>query len=77
MKIILEKIKITIKEEIKEFEKQFENVIKNSNIPLIDNITSYIIHRKGKLIRPIFILLIAKMLGADTYSYSTFTIPIT
>ncbi|WP_185860479.1 polyprenyl synthetase family protein [Blattabacterium cuenoti] len=63
MKIILEKIKITIKEEIKEFEKQFENVIKNSNIPLIDNITSYIIHRKGKLIRPIFILLIAKMLG--------------
>ncbi|WP_185857086.1 polyprenyl synthetase family protein [Blattabacterium cuenoti] len=62
MKIILEKIKTTIKEEIKEFEKQFENIIK-SNIPLIDRITHYIIHRKGKLIRPIFVFLIAKMLG--------------
>ncbi|AGW86063.1 polyprenyl synthetase [Blattabacterium sp. (Nauphoeta cinerea)] len=62
MKIILEKIKNTIKKEIKEFEKQFETIIK-SNIPLIDQITHYIIHKKGKLIRPIFVFLIAKMLG--------------
>ncbi|WP_185857725.1 polyprenyl synthetase family protein [Blattabacterium cuenoti] len=62
MKVILEKIKTTIKEEIKEFEKQFSSVIK-SNIPLIDKITHYIIHRKGKLIRPIFVFLVAKMLG--------------
>ncbi|WP_185851915.1 polyprenyl synthetase family protein [Blattabacterium cuenoti] len=62
MKIILEKIKTTIKKEIKEFEKQFANIIK-SNISLIDKINHYIIHRKGKLIRPIFVFLIAKMLG--------------
>ncbi|WP_185863013.1 polyprenyl synthetase family protein [Blattabacterium cuenoti] len=62
MKIILEKIKNTIKEEIKEFEKQFATVIK-SNTPLIDQITHYIIDKKGKLIRPIFVFLIAKMLG--------------
>ncbi|WP_185853102.1 polyprenyl synthetase family protein [Blattabacterium cuenoti] len=62
MKIILEKVKIPIKKEIKEFEKQFVNVIK-SNITLIDKITHYLIHRKGKLIRPIFVFLIAKMLG--------------
>lgn len=62
MKIVLEEIKNIIKKEIKEFEKQFSNVIK-SNIPLIDKITHYIIHRKGKLIRPIFVFLIAKMLG--------------
>ncbi|WP_185848989.1 polyprenyl synthetase family protein [Blattabacterium cuenoti] len=62
MKIILEKIKITIKKEIREFEKQFTDVIK-SNVPLINQITHYITHRKGKLIRPIFVFLIAKMLG--------------
>ncbi|WP_185868802.1 polyprenyl synthetase family protein [Blattabacterium cuenoti] len=62
MKIILEKVKIPIKKEIKEFEKQFFNLIK-SNIFLINKITHYIIHRKGKLIRPIFVFLIAKMLG--------------
>ncbi|QIK16677.1 polyprenyl synthetase family protein [Blattabacterium sp. DPU] len=62
MKIILEKIKTSIKKEIMEFEKQFANIIK-SNISFIDKITHYIIHRKGKLIRPIFVFLIAKMLG--------------
>ncbi|WP_185861913.1 polyprenyl synthetase family protein [Blattabacterium cuenoti] len=62
MKIILEKIKIPIKEEIKKFEKQFVDTIK-SNVSFIDKITHYIIHRKRKLIRPIFVFLIAKMLG--------------
>ncbi|WP_185871417.1 polyprenyl synthetase family protein [Blattabacterium cuenoti] len=62
MEIILEKIKATIKKEIKEFERQFSDTIKN-NIPIINKITHYIIHRKGKLIRPIFVFLIAKMLG--------------
>ncbi|ACY40321.1 polyprenyl synthetase family protein [Blattabacterium sp. (Blattella germanica) str. Bge] len=62
MKIILDKIKNPIKKEINEFEKQFTNITK-SNVSLIDQITHYIIHRKGKLIRPIFVFLIAKMLG--------------
>ncbi|WP_185864238.1 polyprenyl synthetase family protein [Blattabacterium cuenoti] len=62
MKLVLEKIKSTIKEEIKEFENQFFNLIK-SNVTLIDKITHYIIHKKGKRIRPIFVFLIAKMLG--------------
>ncbi|WP_185861042.1 polyprenyl synthetase family protein [Blattabacterium cuenoti] len=62
MEIILEKIKNVIKKEIVEFEKQFINIIK-SNVVLIDQITHYITHKKGKLIRPIFVFLIAKMLG--------------
>ncbi|WP_185865775.1 polyprenyl synthetase family protein [Blattabacterium cuenoti] len=62
MKIVLEKIKDPIKKEIKEFEKQFFNILK-SNVTIIEQITHYIIHRKGKLIRPIFVFLIAKMLG--------------
>ncbi|WP_185855828.1 polyprenyl synthetase family protein [Blattabacterium cuenoti] len=62
MKKILEKIRTSIKEEMKVFEKQFFSIIK-SKIPLIDQITHYIIHRKGKQIRPMFVFLIAKMLG--------------
>ncbi|WP_041178343.1 polyprenyl synthetase family protein [Blattabacterium sp. (Blaberus giganteus)] len=62
MKIILEEIKTTIKKEIEKFEKQFIYIIK-SNVSLIDQITHYLTHRKGKLIRPMFVFLIAKMLG--------------
>lgn len=62
MKLILEKIKNTIKIEIKEFENQFFDIIK-SNVTLIDKITHYLLHKKGKRIRPILVFLIAKMLG--------------
>ncbi|WP_185878207.1 polyprenyl synthetase family protein [Blattabacterium cuenoti] len=62
MKKILEKVKGSINEEMKTFEKQFNTIIK-SDVPLINKITHYIVHRKGKQIRPMFVLLIAKMLG--------------
>ncbi|WP_185858298.1 polyprenyl synthetase family protein [Blattabacterium cuenoti] len=62
MRIILKTVKNSIKQEIKEFEKQFINIINNNN-PLIDKINHYLFQRKGKLIRPIFVFLIAKMLG--------------
>ncbi|WP_185882714.1 polyprenyl synthetase family protein [Blattabacterium cuenoti] len=62
MKLILEKIKIPIKKEIKKFEKLFIEITK-SKIKLVNQINYYISHRKGKLIRPIFVFLIAKMLG--------------
>jgi octaprenyl-diphosphate synthase len=62
LKKILEKVKNSIKEEMKIFENQFINIIKNK-VPLIDKVSHYIIHRKGKQIRPMFVFLIAKMLG--------------
>ncbi|WP_185854586.1 polyprenyl synthetase family protein [Blattabacterium cuenoti] len=62
MKKILEKVKKSINEEMKIFEKQFNTIIK-SDVPLINKITHYIVHRKGKQIRPMFVFLIAKMLG--------------
>ncbi|WP_185859656.1 polyprenyl synthetase family protein [Blattabacterium cuenoti] len=62
MKEILEKVKISINEEMKIFEKQFNAIIK-SDVPLVNKITHYIVHRKGKQIRPMFVFLIAKMLG--------------
>lgn len=59
---IIDQINLPIQEEIKIFEKQFYTSIK-SNIPLLNQITQFIINRKGKHIRPIFIFLTAKMLG--------------
>ncbi|MEO6694084.1 MAG: polyprenyl synthetase family protein [Ignavibacteria bacterium] len=58
----LTKIAEPISTEIKEFEKQFSNVLK-SNVALIDLITKYILKQKGKKIRPILVLLSAKLCG--------------
>lgn len=44
----------------------FEQVLREnlqSNAPLLDKITHYIVKRKGKQVRPMFLLLVAKMLG--------------
>jgi octaprenyl-diphosphate synthase len=48
--------------ELDEFEDRFRQNMK-SKVPLLDKITHYIIKRKGKQMRPMFIFLSAKMLG--------------
>ena len=58
----LAKIKAPISAELKEFEKHFKNSMK-SNVALIDKITYYIVQRKGKQMRPMFVFLSAKMCG--------------
>jgi octaprenyl-diphosphate synthase len=58
----LNKISGPITGELKDFEKQFSNVLK-SNVALIDLITKYILKQKGKKIRPILVLLSAKLYG--------------
>lgn len=58
----LKKISEPIKEELKEFDTQFSRVLK-SNVALIDMITKYILKQKGKKIRPILVLLSAKLCG--------------
>ncbi len=65
-KKILEKIKISIKEEMEIFEKQFISILIESKVSLINQMSHYILHRKGKQIRPMFVFLIAKMLGGKT-----------
>ncbi len=65
----LKKISKPITKELEEFEKQFSNVLK-SKVALIDLITKYILKQKGKKIRPILVLLSAKLCGdinARTY----------
>ena len=58
----LDIIKVPIKEDIKKFERYFKDLMK-SKVPLLNIITNYIIRRKGKQIRPIFVFLSAKLFG--------------
>ncbi len=62
-------IKIPIEQELKEFEQHFKKVMK-SDVPLLDKVTYYIVQRKGKQVRPMFIFLTAKMCG--TVNNATF-----
>ena len=62
MSSTLSKIKAPISKELKEFEKHFKDSMK-SNVALIDKITYYIVQRKGKQMRPMFVFLSAKMCG--------------
>ena len=51
-----------ISKELKEFETNFRQAVK-SNVPLLDKIMQYIVKRKGKQLRPMFVLLSAKLGG--------------
>jgi octaprenyl-diphosphate synthase len=58
-------IKAPIAEEMKTFEEHFRRAMK-SDTPLLDKITHYIIKRKGKQMRPMFVFLSAKANGVVT-----------
>lgn len=49
-------------EELKEFERHFKQAVK-SNVSLLDKIMQFIVKRKGKQLRPMFVLLSAKLGG--------------
>ncbi|MDD5361674.1 MAG: polyprenyl synthetase family protein [Ignavibacteria bacterium] len=58
----LNKISLPVKNEIEEFQKIFAGSLK-SNVALVDLITKYVLKQKGKKIRPILVLLSAKLCG--------------
>ncbi len=62
MKRGIEKIKAPISYEMEIFENKFRSAMR-SRAPLLDRITHYIVRRKGKQMRPMFVFLVAKMLG--------------
>lgn len=66
----LEQISLPVKEEMIKFEKHFRNSMK-SNVPLLNIITNYILRRKGKQMRPLFVFLSAAMHGKPTESTYT------
>ena len=51
-----------INEELKIFETRFKDAVR-SQAPLLDRIMRYIVKRKGKQLRPMFVLLSAKLCG--------------
>ena len=58
----LKAIQKPIAKELEIFEETFSKLLK-SRVPLLDKITHYIVKRKGKQVRPMFVFLVAKMLG--------------
>ncbi|MBD3636149.1 MAG: polyprenyl synthetase family protein [Crocinitomicaceae bacterium] len=64
-------IKANVEEEMKVFEEKFRESMK-SEVALLDKITHYIIKRKGKQMRPMFVFLTAKTLNGKVEE-STYT----
>lgn len=70
----VKEIMAPIEVEMNEFEGRFRNSM-NSKVPMLNKITHYIIRRKGKQMRPMFIFLTAKMLGTiNDKSYDAATL---
>ena len=59
---IIRDIKRPIQQEMLLFEKKFKASL-NSNVPLLDKVLHYIVKRKGKQMRPMFVFLSSKLFG--------------
>ncbi len=66
----LEEIKNPVRLEMKEFDKRFKTAI-SSNVPLVNVVTGYVLRRKGKQMRPLFVFLSSKLTGKITESTYT------
>ena len=66
----LDQIRNPVKRELQEFNKQFRKSI-SSNISLVNIITRYVLRRKGKQMRPLFVFLTSRMTGKVTESTYT------
>ena len=67
MPLRLEDIKVPIAQEMQEFEPKFRASMK-TRVLLLDKIMSYIVKRKGKQMRPMFVFLSAGTCGGITDS---------
>lgn len=66
----IEEIQKSIDQELLNFENKFSNSMK-TKVFLLDKITNYIVRRKGKQIRPMFVFLTSKLCGNTTESTYT------
>lgn len=70
MSATVKAIKAPIQEEMISFEQKFKASM-TSKVPLLDRITRYIVKRKGKQMRPMFVFLSAKLCGGvSEHSYT-------
>ena len=67
----VEEIKYPIKNEMDAFEKKFKDAML-SKVPLLNRITYYIVRRKGKQMRPMFVFLVAKMVSYGGFDERTY-----
>jgi octaprenyl-diphosphate synthase len=58
----INQIKLPIAAEIDAFESKFKDSM-HSDVPLLNRITHYIVKRKGKQMRPMFVFFAAKLCG--------------
>ena len=68
--INLEDIRQPVKREMKEFNKRFKAEV-SSQIPLLNIVTAYVLRRKGKQMRPLFVFLSSSLTGKITESTYT------
>lgn len=68
---VVDKIKAPIKDEMEKFEPFFRSSMQ-TRVPLLNIIMNYLLRRKGKQMRPMFVFLTAKMLK-DEVDESTYT----
>ena len=67
----VEQIKIPIAKEMELFETKFKDAML-SKVPLLNRITYYIVRRKGKQMRPMFVFLVAKMVSNGGFDERTY-----
>ena len=68
---LVEQIKLPILSEMELFEKKFKDSML-SKVPLLNRITYYIVRRKGKQMRPMFVFLVAKMVSDGGFDERTY-----
>ena len=68
---ITEQIKLPIAPEMELFEEKFRDAM-SSKVALLNRITHYIVNRKGKQMRPMFVFLTAKMVSGGSINERTY-----
>ncbi len=67
----VEKIKAPIQKEMVLFEKKFKDSMQ-TKVPLLNRIMDYVVRRKGKQMRPMFVFLTAKMVSNGGFDERTY-----
>ncbi len=68
---ITERIQQPIRNEMASFEDKFKEAMV-TKVPLLNRITHYIVRRKGKQMRPMFVFLVAKMVSNGKFNERTY-----
>ncbi len=68
---VISKIKLPVEQEMELFEKKFFESM-SSKVALLNKITHFIVNRKGKQMRPMFVFLVAKMVSEGEVNERTY-----